>query len=191
MTNYNKNFLDSLESLFAYECGFDKKTKKCRSETDGGLNDIEGDNGGITKFGISFKFYKQLFPKATAQSIIDLTKEQAIYLYWEHFYKNFNYDKINNFNLSKKLFLTSVNMGKNRPNRWIQQICNNLGSNLVCDGILGNLSLEEINKWTDININAIKEQFIEYQKKEYNNIVKKNATQKKFLKGWLLRAEEF
>jgi type VI secretion system secreted protein VgrG len=186
--NYNKNFLDSLEELWEIECGIDKSGKP-RVDIDGGLNDIKNDNGGITKYGISLRFFKNLYPNATKESIINLTKEDAINLYWNNFYINFNYDKINNFNLSRKLFLTAVNMGKNRPNRWIQQICNELGSSLICDGILGKISIEEINRLTDTKLKEIKEKFIKYQCDEYNNIVERNPTQKKFLKGWLKRGK--
>ena len=188
--DYNKNFLDSLGELWRTECGIDK-SGKLRVDIDGGLNEVENDNGGITKYGISLRFFKNLHPKATKESIINLTKEEAINLYWNHFYLNFNYDKINNFNLSRKLFLTAVNMGKNRPNRWIQTICNELGSNLVCDGILGNMSIEEINRLSNIKINDIKEKFINYQCLEYNKIVEKDITQKKFLKGWIKRSKSW
>ena len=183
---YNKNFIDSLPLLWRWEVGTTKKALQS-----GGLVNDPDDKGGITKWGISYRFYKSIFLKSSENSIINLTQDEAINIYWDYFYSNHHYDKINNFELSRKLFLTCVNMGKNRPNRWIQQICNELGSKLTVDGILGNLSIEEINKWTDVNINKIKELFIEKQIAEYNRIVSADATQKKFLKGWTSRAKDF
>lgn len=188
---YCKNFLDSLNALWAEECGFDKKTGQCRSETDGGLNDNPNDKGSITKFGISLRFYKGIYPKASKDSIRNLTKEESIQIYWDHFYSNLNYDKINNLELSRKLFLTAVNMGKNRPNKWIQQICNDLGSKLIVDGILGKISIEEINRWCDINLKQIKESFIKCQLDEYDRIIKNDPSQKIFKLGWKKRANKW
>ena len=188
---YSDNFTKSLTALWKHECGYDKKTKKCRVDIDGGLNDIPEDNGGITKYGISLRFYKLINKKAGKDSIRNLSKEEAIDIYWRYFYSNLNYQKINDYKLSKKLFLTAVNMGKNRPNKWLQEICNDLGSKLKVDGVIGNKSLEEINKWTDIHYEKIKDSFIKKQSEEYKRIVNKNPSQKVFEKGWQKRAKEW
>lgn len=172
---YSKNFLDSLDMLWKWEGG-DK------------YHEVEGDNGGATLFGISLRFYKSIYPKANKDSIKNLSQDEAIKIYWDYFYSNLNYDKIDNLEVSRKLFLTAVNMGKSRPNKWIQQICNDLGSKLVVDGILGKLSIEEINRLCDINLKEIKESLIKKQIEEYERIVKNDPTQKKFLKGWKNRA---
>ena len=79
-------------------------------------------------------------------------------------------------------------MGKNRPNKWIQQTCNELGSKLIVDGVLGKLSLEEINRLCDIRLKEIKQSLIDKQIEEYNRIVEKDPSQQKFLKGWIKRA---
>lgn len=173
---YNKNFIESLELLFKLEGG-DK------------YHEIEGDNGGATKYGISLTFLRGINSNANKDTIRELTKEEAVDIYWKYFYSNNNYHNISNFEVSRMIFVTAVNMGKNRPNRWIQSICNDLGSSLVVDGVIGKLSIEEINRHCDVSPKKIKEEFVNIQIREYERIVKNNPTQKKFLRGWKARAK--
>ena len=65
-----------------------------------------------------------------------------------------------------------------------QQTLNELGYNLVVDGIFGNKTLQALNT---VDVNKFLEIYHNKQRLFYNNIVKNNQTQKKFLQGWLNR----
>lgn len=178
---YNDNFLKSLDMLFKWE---GEKYHK-----------VEGDTGGATKYGISLNFYKLIKNDAKESDIESLTKDDAISIYWKYFYinNNNNYHLIEDFLVSRKLFITSINMRNGVANKFIQKVCNELNnSGLICDGILGEKSINEINRLCKMNMNTkIIEKFIEFQINHYNKIVEKNESQRKFLKGWLNRANDF
>lgn len=105
------------------------------------------DPGGPTKFGWTLKSYKRLIdPKATKESIKNLTESNASLYYKKYFWERYGASKIKNRRLSITLLLAQVNLGPYRPSRILQRESNEFcGSELKEDGILGGKSIKSIN----------------------------------------------
>ncbi len=160
---------------------------------EGLLNDTKGDNGGITNFGISLVFLKTLSLEEgdidddndiDRDDIKKLDLEHAKEIYYDNFWKNY-YDTIDSEKLAIKLFDVGVNAGTDRSNKLLQLTLKSLGSKIEVDGLIGRNTLGEIKKYKETDI---LKSYCKVQADFYNNIVKKNPSQKKFINGWLKRA---
>lgn len=97
---------------------------------------------GATNFGISLRFLKTLDPLATASTIKDLTRDDAIAIYKEHFWDANNYSRIASQTLANLLLNLSVNMGAVQAHKLLQRaIRPATGITLVADGLLGSSSM--------------------------------------------------
>ena len=126
----------------------------------------------------NFKCYKC----GTSGSLSKLCKEFGVYQEYFNFIKN-KLDKIDNEEIALSICDWTVNSGA----WWLkkaQQTLNELGYNLVVDGIFGNKTLQALNT---VDVDKFLEIYHNKQRLFYNNIVKNNPTQKKFLQGWLNR----
>jgi lysozyme family protein len=157
---------------------------------EGGYNDIKSDKGGATNWGISLRFLKSIDEDIDGDGLITyldikkLTKDDAISLYYDNFWKSL-YEKFPD-KLAAKTFDVSVNAGSSRSHILLQRALNKLGSNLKVDGLIGNATLSEIAKYPEQSIvNA----FCEVQLEFYKGLVLKDASQSKFLAGWTNRAK--
>lgn len=163
---------------------------------EGGFSDDENDRGGATYCGITLRFINAL-PKLflfkldlpqvlTVDDLKKLTQEQIKYIYYSQFWIMFHYDKLINDSIAEKMFDLSVNMGSFRINK-IAQTAYNLDHSLklVVDGQVGQASIKAFNECNSNKLlTEIKQGAINY----YENIVKKNPSQNKFLNGWKARA---
>lgn len=122
---------------------------------EGGLTDNVHDRGGITKYGISFKFLKSVNPKATREDIENLTKQQAKDLYKTYFWDKVKADKIKSYPIASQLFDIAVNSGVSCAVRLIQQACNYFNCNLIVDGIIGNKTINAINSLDEVLLNIM------------------------------------
>lgn len=163
-------------------------------EHEGLLNDVKGDKGGITNYGISLAFLKTLSiaegdldndKDIDANDIKKLDIEHAQEIYFNNFWKPF-YDSMSYEKLAIKLFDVGVNAGTGRSNKLLQTSLNNLGSKILVDGLIGKTTLSEILKYTEQDV---LKSYCKTQADFYNNIVKNDPTQKKFINGWLNRAK--
>lgn len=160
---------------------------------EGGFNDVEGDNGGATNYGVSLGFLQGIGEDINNDGKIDwldikaLKKEQAELIYWNNFWKQF-YDMMP-AKLAIKIFDTAVNTGNIRAHILLQQALNVLmtvtGKQLVVDGLIGKGTLDAINSFQE---ESILTEFCKQQLKFYCFLVQKNSSQAKFLKGWTYRA---
>lgn len=156
---------------------------------EGGFNDIKEDKGGATNWGISLVFLKSVGKDIDEDGDVDwldikkLTKDQAKELYYDNFWKPI-YERFSE-RVSIKVFDFGVNAGNGASHKTLQRALNNLGSNLAVDGVVGNNTLSEIAKYSEI---AILNAFVKCQQDYYNRIVEKNPSQAKFIKGWTNRA---
>lgn len=159
-------------------------------EHEGGYNDVKGDKGGATNWGVSLKFLRSINKDIDGDGDIDfmdiqkLTKENAEQIYFDNFWKNL-YDKVSE-KLGIKMFDVAINAGSTRSNKLLQTALNKLGSKLVVDGAVGQTTLTEVAKYSE---NAILANYVQSQKEFYDNIIKADPTQEKFRKGWMNRAE--
>ena len=77
-------------------------------QNEGGFTWDSLDTGGATKYGISTKFLNKIsYPKAAK----DLTKEDALYIYLDYFWKPYLFYKINDQKIANDYFDLSVNAG--------------------------------------------------------------------------------
>lgn len=154
-------------------------------------NDLR-DSGGETVLGIS----RNNWPNLDLWKFVDAEKSHidfpeclkenkqvemlATNFYVTNFWNAVKGDQINDFDVAFAIFDFAVNAGVSRSVKLTQKALN-----LNADGVIGTNTLSAIN-------NAPKELFLaEYaleKVKFYIEIVDKNPTQIKYLKGWLKRA---
>lgn len=164
---------------------------------EGGLANVAGDAGGITNFGISYRFLTGVAPltlkslglslPVTAQSIIGLTKPIAVDLYSKLFWNVIPYGSIQSQRLANYIFDAGVAMGINTGVRVAQRGCNALLGNapITVDGILGQQTLTALNcipeKHLLVALPAARARL-------YHTIVLNNPGDQQFLTGWIKRA---
>lgn len=162
-------------------------------ESEGGLVDNKYDAGGITKYGISLRAYKNIYPKATRETIINLTKEDAIRFYNSFFWLQCGAESVD-LPVALVLFDISVNCGQETAVKLLQRA---LGVN--DDGIIGNKTLAAIraSKWQtllcNLNVRRLLYYFEICTPKETDTPTirdKKEIRRNNFLRGWLNRSEK-
>jgi lysozyme family protein len=149
---------------------------------EGGYVNDPADAGGETNFGIS----KRAYPKL---AIKELTQAEAERLYRKDYWSRYpSLEKIENQEVATKTLDLMVNVGPARAVRILQQSINEVADNVrpvVVDGKLGPATAKRANELdADDLIAAMQGNAARY----YCAIVSKKPDQKKFLRGWLLRA---
>jgi lysozyme family protein len=156
---------------------------------EGGYNDVKGDKGGATNWGISLRLLKGLKDDVNKDGVINwvdikaLTKDHAEDIYWNNFWRN-SYDVLPE-RLGTKIFDTAVNAGNSRAHIILQDSLKSLGSKLVSDGMIGRTTLLAVTMYKEAELLKA---YAKEQEKFYVGITVKDATQIKFLKGWRNRA---
>jgi lysozyme family protein len=185
-----------------FDISFEKTMK-----FEGGYSNNPNDSGGETYKGIS----RKNFPSWEGWNIIDSIKPKKITVsslkgkniddmvkvfYKEKFWDKIKGDGIINQLFANILFDSIVNMGIQRPVKFLQASLNELDSTnkLSEDGIYGDKTYNTLLKYLDSNedekLNQLIIKFNERRKAFYQKIVNNNPSQKVFLKGWLKRVEE-
>ncbi len=132
-----------------------------------------------TNFGISAPILKSFLGRTpTEEDMKSLTKEQAVDIYEKQFFKRSGIDKLPE-SIQKATLDFAINSG---PKKAIMKLQKTLG--VVPSGIIGPETLEAID---DTSV----DKYVDERIKFFKNIVKHNPSQKRFLKGWLKRAESF
>lgn len=169
-----------------------KKTLK----HEGGYNEVKGDAGGATNFGISLRFLKSIFKDnntadidhdgdVDANDIKNLTENQAKKIYYDHFWLANKCIYIESDDVAAKYFDMCVNMGGKQATKLLQQACNHLGHELVVDGVIGQGTLSAVNKIDErVLLTLLRFECIIF----YRKLVLGNAELAKFIKGWHARA---
>lgn len=174
--------------------------------TEGGFVDDPVDRGGTTKYGISLRFLKAVggldanrdgfadldlnFDTVLdGQDIRALTPDIAGQLYLKHFYLGPGFWVVPR-PFDAALFDQAVNGGTTAAIKILQRALNKLGPpRLVEDGVLGNRTnakLLELMRLGKPLLQAVRDQAAD----RYRAIVAADPRQKKYLNGWLRRAEE-
>ena len=164
---------------------------------EGGYNEVKGDAGGATNFGVSLRFLEGVFSADVTVDIdkdgdVDkhdikaLSKEKAQEIYYKHFWLKNKCDLISNEIIANKFFDMSVNMGLVQAAKLLQRSLNHFKLfNIVEDGKIGPKTLQAANQ-------VHPEQLLHVMRKEcecfYLRLVEQKPQYKKFLKGWLNRA---
>lgn len=194
-------FDDVFKVIKAHEVGPSKN---------GGLVDHPADPGGLTKWGVSYRFIKNIlplvqsfgvtfsFPVPTEELAIrtfirDLTEEQAREFYLKCWWDFFKLYLIEDAMVATKICDMAINMGppngqsaaRGRAFEIVQRGLQRAGKFCHESGLLGPFEITLINEAepTMLLTAICKEQALFYQ-----SIVTKNPSQAVFLKGWLSRA---
>jgi lysozyme family protein len=148
-------------------------------DQEGGYIKDPSDKGGETKYGISKRSYPDL-------NIKNLSIETAKKIYFVDYWLKQKCAFLDE-PLALKLFSLSVNMGNKRAALLLQKSLNLLGASLKEDGIIGPKTLEAVEKKEkDVSLlDAFKKEAASF----YKEIVARDPSQRKYLNGWLYRAE--
>lgn len=153
----------------------------------GYIND-KRDSGGETNYGIT---------KAKAREcgyngkMCNLPYETAKQIYYNEFWKKTNAANMSNFNLAFLLFDFAVNSGVANAAKKLQTAINKVsGCKLVIDGIIGQKTINAIEKYTDkkhyhFYINQLEKTYIAEMLNYYTSLAKFNI----FGKGWINRVK--
>jgi lysozyme family protein len=164
---------------------------------EGGLTKNEADPGGVTNFGISLRFLREvqeddlkragIFGEVTEQTIVELTQDQAEKLYYSEFWLKAPFEKIMNGMLGKYIFDMSVNHGLNQATKLVQRACNCAQKNknyLRDDGLFGGDTVGAINYASFMLIPAL----IAVRTGYMREVAAVNPKEHVFLDGWIARA---
>jgi lysozyme family protein len=135
------------------------------------------DPGGTTKYGISQRAHKDV-------DIENLTYDQAVDIYNEHYYKP---SKANSFPVDlQEIYLDMVvNMGYPKAVKTVQRAVNAKGADLVVDGKLGPKTLNAVK---DKNLEP--ERLSAYRVLYYVELCQKKPKLWKYYFGWFRRSIE-
>ncbi|MEN2997548.1 MAG: glycosyl hydrolase 108 family protein [Brevinematia bacterium] len=144
---------------------------------EGGYVNHPADKGGETKYGISKRAYPNL-------DIKNLTKEQAMEIYYRDYWIKSNANEIAeySFQIATKYCDIAINMGISTARMLLRNALKTVGID-TSDIISGVKQAVEQGK-KDVLLMALKQEQIQ----RYYSIVSRNPTQEVFLKGWLRRA---
>ena len=178
----NKGYLNAFEKTLGHE---------------GGYNEVKGDAGGATNFGVSLRFLKDAYNfddfadidndgDVDKDDIKSMSKADAQEIYYKHFWLKNKCDLISNENIANKFFDMSVNMGLGQAAKILQRSLNHFKLfNITVDGKIGPKTLQAVNQ-----VHA--EQLLHVIRKQceafYIQLVEQKPEFKKFLKGWTNRA---
>lgn len=135
------------------------------------------DPGGETKYGISKRKFDKL-------EIPEITLDNAMALYYNNYWDE-NIERISCQKLIDKLFAAMVNAGKTRGVEILQfTMVKYYKANIRVDGILGPITVRMVDR---IILQGNQRDFIKLYSFEIAKYYDKIGN-KKYLKGWLLRA---
>ena len=179
--------------------------EKCQNfvlKWEGGLTDDAADTGGLTKYGVSWAYLKDIEKRrpsvlrdilgtgtVTRQTIKDLTKDQAWRLFKYSFWDPFKLDEMP-LAVALCAYDMNVNHGAGNAMRIIQRAANMLPSvmpKLAVDGKFGPKTRAAMNHLacpSGIAAIAAKRQSF------YDSIVANRPSQRVFIKGWTRRCSD-
>lgn len=147
---------------------------------EGGYVDIKEDRGGVTNKGVTMATFCSVYGKSkTKQDLKNITDEQ-----WNYIFKKLFWDKCRCGDIADQSVANIIAdyawmSGVSRAIKDVQKIVG-----VTPDGICGAQTIGAVNKGAPNDLfNKIKARRIQF----YNNIVKANPSQSKFLKGWTNR----
>jgi lysozyme family protein len=163
---------------------------------EGGLAEDSADPGGITNFGISLRFVREIPPERlkrygifepiTEQTIRELTVDQAKLIYRGEFWDAAPFDKLMNQILCNYIFDMCVNHGIAQGIKLAQRAvwaCQKNYEFIKDDGVLGKFTIQAINHCSfmlQVAMMAQRDGF-------YRRLVALNPSRKADLHGWLKR----
>lgn len=141
---------------------------------EGGLANVKGDRGGLTKYGISKRAYPDL-------DILHLTLEDAVTIFTSDYWLRASCDKLP-LRLAVAVFDFSVHSGPTTAVKELQKV---LGTTV--DGLVGQETLGKVNQWKE---DDLINQYLTERIMFLGDLTRKDPSQEKFRKGWIKRVVE-
>lgn len=141
---------------------------------EGGYSHDPDDPGGETRWGIS----KRTYPNV---DIRNLSRTQAMELYFADWWLRYNYEAIDNEEIAKRVFDFAVNAGQSVSVKRLQMALNVWNHALDVDGKMGPKTLLAVNVVS--NPDALLKAFTHFRASFYESL-----NREKYIRGWLLRA---
>ena len=163
---------------------------------EGGYVDDPDDKGGATNFGITHAVYsrflkKQTGKEATKDDVKNMPVEHAIEIYTDQYYFEPKVDELPE-TIQEQALDMCVNHGPRNAMRILQRAGNQINqAKIEEDGRFGPNTKQCIVSASDKEGQAFNNVIADQRADFYRRIVENNASQGKFLKGWLRRAESF
>ena len=177
------------------------------SAVEGGYVDDDDDRGGETYRGVARNFH----PRWPGWDRIDAAKDdpgfpgildedesldaEVAAFYRTHFWNRLKGNQIANQAIAEELFDTAVNMGVGRAGRFLQESLNMLNRDgdlypeIGEDGLIGSVTLGTLEQLlaTRDGDRHLHDLLNILQGMQYVSILRNNASQRKFIRGWLRR----
>lgn len=155
---------------------------------EGGYVNDPNDSGGPTKYGITqrtLSAWREV--SCSVSDVKNLTEDEALAIYRAEYYLLPRIDALP-VSLQKHVFDIGVNSGPRTAIRLLQRSINTFGKNIVEDGIIGPQTLDALN---GVSLIAVNDTLVSLRIDFYNDIVNKEPGNKRFLNGWIDRANLF
>lgn len=150
---------------------------------EGGFSNHPNDSGGATNYGITQQTLSDYRKKpVSAQQVKELTLDEAKAIYFENYFKPFDY--LNGY--AKLLAVdAAVNCGVGKATQWIQEV-----AGVKADGEAGPQTREAVKAKTahPIDQGDFARQLLAKRYQHYANITVAHPKNLVFLKGWIARA---
>lgn len=155
------------------------------------------DRGGPTRWGVTQETLTRCRgTNCTVEDVKTLTRAEAVEIFREHYYLA---PKINQLPamLQPQVFDMSVNHGPSAAVAMLQEVVDACAKKCKVDGCKadGIIGPETLGATTNVCNNlgevAVNNALVERRRKEYDDIVESNPSQKVFQNGWRVRAESF
>ena len=144
---------------------------------EGGYSDHAADTGGATNYGISSTHNPDV-------DVENLTRADAVELYWTRYWKGNGYDKLPE-RLAVKVFDLAVNMGRNAAVCCLQHALRAVGQEVGVDGVIGPETAGAAAMLCELAIvSALRSEAAGH----YRAILVRTPSQAPFAAGWLERA---
>lgn len=125
------------------------------------------------------------------EDLRDLTFEQKKTIIRIMWWMEMRLGELNDRDIAAELLDTGVNMGQGAAALIAQKACNYLGDRLSEDGILGEATLEALNRWSAKDKRALFVCLNGFQFMRYVAITAKKAGKRKFARGWTRRIQQY
>ncbi len=141
-----------------------------------------------TMRGIAAPNYARYIGRVPSQAEMRaLPRHVALEIYKKDFWDNIKADQIKSQEVATLFFDAKINQTGYSVYE-MQRACNDLGSNLSVDGVVGNKTITAINSH---NYRILHDQYKERRRDKYYEQVRLYPSQEVFLKGWLARLDSF
>jgi lysozyme family protein len=160
---------------------------------EGGYTNDPDDPGGETNFGITQTDLDKHAIELLLLPPIDiknLTQIEAERFYKKFFWDKYNYNAIDSLHVATKIFDMSVDMGPQEAHKLTQRALTYCGyRKMPIDGVLGAKTLAAINRLCVVGLETdLYDELVNEATWFYENLAKEKPVLKKFLNGWLARA---